>query len=127
MSDNFFLLVTAGFDQTQEKLLLANVKSSADSWWHEQVDIWLLKGKDAAYWANVLSHIAAIDGSRYLLLRLPPVGLRQWAGRHTRSALAWIRENYSDPEGGGAGKAPPDDPWAEAPPPVPAYSDEPPF
>lgn len=100
MSDEFFLINAEGLDKTQEKLLLAAVKSHSDAWWHESPNLWIVKGGGPGNaWAQRLGVITNARGSRYLLFRLPASGKRHWGGRHSAQGLDWIASNYADSNG----------------------------
>jgi hypothetical protein len=110
---NFTIVLVEGLDATQNKLIHEAVKENSEVWWHEFENTWIIKGGgDVAKWRDRLSVIVSLPGCQLLVMGLPTMGARSWAGRMAASRIEWLKENYNN---------------YEAAPNELSFSDEPPF
>ena len=94
MRVGFCLIAANGIDNTQRTQIHYVVKENADEWWHEFLDLWIVRGKlTPSEWRDLFKVILPEPPAGALVLRLPDTPPRSWAARRV-GGLNWFRENY---------------------------------
>ncbi len=70
------------------------VKANTDSWWHGFGDLWLVRGKSASEWRDLVGVALQAVPSGVLVLRIADPGLPRWAYRAklADSAAEWLKD-----------------------------------
>jgi hypothetical protein len=93
------MILLDGIDETQRRLIHAQIKGHAQEWWHEMPDVWMvLTDEPVATWHNRLKVFVPSQPGFLMIFSLPDQG-RQWSASGVPSKWKWIRENYSAPTG----------------------------
>jgi hypothetical protein len=92
-----FVIAVEVSTSLQRDQIQAFIKQEADSWWHGLADLWLVTGKSAEEWRNLLRVFFPNKGTGSLLvLKLDPGPSVVWSWRSwtfTESQKKWIEEN----------------------------------
>jgi hypothetical protein len=77
-------------DQVQEI-----VKANATLWWHAVADLWLVTGKNAAAWRDLVGVVFPAGNGKVLVLKVDSQSGGTWAyrGQFPASATEWLRKN----------------------------------
>ena len=105
MADLPVLLISVDMiDDTQRALIHELVKENADSWWHQQANLWIvIGGGDVGDWRDAIGpFIRGVPGN-VIVLKLPPEGMRAWGTNGVNGT--WLRENFTNRRPGGDPKA----------------------
>jgi hypothetical protein len=95
VTGQFFVIIADQIDNTQRAQIQFAVKEGAESWWHEFLDVWIVKGGEStAYWRDLLSIIVAPGRSAILVLALPE-GRKRWASSMGKGKSDWLHEIYT--------------------------------
>ncbi|MEU8635155.1 hypothetical protein AB0C38_23495 [Amycolatopsis sp. NPDC048633] len=96
MASRALIVLTEGLDGTQRALVQQAIKDHAKKWWHEFLDAWIvITDDDVLVWRDRLKLITALPGGKLLVLRLPEVGARIWAGSASAKTLEWLPGNLN--------------------------------
>ncbi|GAA4578645.1 hypothetical protein GCM10023176_54970 [Micromonospora coerulea] len=91
---DFYLVVADQIDNTQRTQIQHVIREHAESWWHEFLDVWIVKGGESlSFWLKELRAIVPVKPSGILILKLPPDGSRAYASR-AGASLTWLKEEY---------------------------------
>lgn len=97
--DRFYLLSFSRIDSTQRALIHQLVKRTTDEWWHQQENVWIVRGgKQPSEWRDRLAPFLIFPAS-VLVLSLPRTpSERGWAsmgsGLNGPVAGEWLKRNY---------------------------------
>lgn len=98
MTDKTVYLVSFdSINDTQRAQIQALIKARASSWWHQQSNVWIVKGgPNASEWRNELSMFVKGEGvpGNVIVLKLPAVGSRAWAS--VGLDLTWLKSNLNN-------------------------------
>ncbi|WP_433355040.1 hypothetical protein ACQPYV_31925 [Micromonospora saelicesensis] len=96
--DKFFLIVAEGIDNTQRELIQHLIKAEADDWWHELLDVWIVRGGlSASNWRARLSVFVPAAPSGIMVFGLPTLPAeREIAFRMPKGSARtkWLYEVY---------------------------------
>lgn len=72
------------------------VKENSSGWYHHQTDTWIVRGKTAAEWRDILKSVLDRGPSNLLVFTLPEEGARSWAywGPNAKKRGEWLHRNY---------------------------------
>jgi hypothetical protein len=117
VTSKFFVIIADQIDNTQRSQIQLAVKGAAESWWHEFLDVWIVKGgESASYWRDLLSVIVGPGASGLLVLSLPETK-KTWSSRMGTGKTDWLHENYtgirSKDSGASSGRTLPDSSGSE--------------
>lgn len=92
---NFFLISMDRIDDTQRKLVQAQVAANAISWWHQQANVWIVQGgPNVAYWRDLLkAFVTGVPGDLYVF-NLAETGARNFASYGPTAHTAWLKSTY---------------------------------
>lgn len=94
------IVLLDGIDETQRKLIHAQVKAHAEHWWHEMPDVWIIMSDESpAIWQQRLRVFVPTLPGFLLVFALPEGENRKWSGSGARNKWKWIHENYAAPGG----------------------------
>ena len=99
MSDDFILITLDHIDETQRTLIQSYVEQKTDTWWHQQANVWLVKGGDVATWQEGLGVFVPKKPSSLFVWKLPAEGSRAWSARGDSEHFGWILDNYAQTHG----------------------------
>lgn len=93
------MVLLDGIDETQRRLIHAQIKTHAPKWWHEMPDVWMILTEETvAVWHDRLKVFVPSQPSFLMIFSLPDQG-RQWSANGMPGKWKWIKENYSNPSG----------------------------
>jgi len=76
------------------------IKRTTDDWWHGMPDVWLVLGKNATEWRDLVGPIFPTVGSgKLLVLKLDTdASISRWAFRAVfpESTQQWLKEHLQD-------------------------------
>jgi hypothetical protein len=83
---------------TQEELdaVQSIVKANANGWWHRHAAFWVVGGKTASEWRDLIKP-ALVSGSSVLVLQLPENDAeKNWSfnGPEAKAKCEWFHKNY---------------------------------
>lgn len=93
MKEKVFAIVIESPTDLQREQVQAAVKQHAELWWHGLADLWLVVGKTAKEWRDLLKPIFPIShGGKVLVLAADG----PWAarGNFSESETQWLHKNF---------------------------------
>jgi hypothetical protein len=94
VNDPVFAIAIEASTDLQRKQVQAAVKQHAELWWHGLADLWLVVGRSASEWRDLIGPIFPTVGSgKVIVLRLGPA----WAsrGKLSDTETEWLHENVA--------------------------------
>jgi hypothetical protein len=97
MSDvPMFVIAANRITAQQREQIQAIVKAHANGWWHSFSDLWIVGGKTAIEWRDLVGVVAPFsEGAGVLVLKIDTASDKTWAFRAkmSKAGRAWIRKN----------------------------------
>jgi len=96
MASDYTIILDRGTDD-ERSAVHATVKANANGWWHHFADAWIVHGKSAAEWRDLVKGALSSEASSVLVLRLPEASTEsRWAyfGRKSTKRCQWLHSNY---------------------------------
>lgn len=93
--ERFFLISLDRIDDTQRKLVQAQVSQNAISWWHQQSNVWIVQGgENVGYWRDLLkAFVTGVPGDLYVF-NMADTGRRNFASFGPKEHTAWLKSTY---------------------------------
>lgn len=92
INSHFYLISVEGIDETQAKQIQAQVSNRAQSWWHQQQNLWIVQGgKDQYFWRDLLMPIFQGVAGEMFVFTLPGDGARAFAAFARSASVEWLR------------------------------------
>ncbi|MEV0154142.1 hypothetical protein AB0H57_10435 [Micromonospora sp. NPDC050686] len=101
-SDNFFLVVAEQIDATQRNLIQHMIRTEAEDWWHESLDLWIVRGGESANdWRKRLGVFVPSAPSGIFVFKLPQAKSERslaWRLAKGYERTKWLYEVFLEKE-----------------------------
>ena len=98
MKPALFILVANELSDEQREKIQDVVKANADGWWHHMPNVWLLSGKTATAWRDLVKDIVAPGPAGILVFKVDTVFSGGWSGYTQKKMYPWLHENWKKHE-----------------------------